>query len=266
MTAPIALTIAGSDSGGGAGIQADLKTFAALEVYGATVITALTAQNSREVTASLPIPPDFVQAQLRAVLSDFNVRGIKTGMLATAEIVQGVARELSGAEAFLVVDPVMVSKSGARLLAPDAVNALRDYLLPLAEVVTPNLPEAAELLRADEDEVRRDPDAACRALFKFGCRHVVLKGGHFNGPTSNDLFFDGSAIEELPAARIATRNTHGTGCTFSAAIAALLARGMATSTAVREAKSYIAAAIAAADSLNVAPAEGHGPVHHFVRK
>ena len=220
-----ALTLAGSDSGGGAGIQADLKTFAAFGVYGTSAITAVTAQNTLEVTRIQEIAPDVVAAQIDAVLSDIGADAVKTGMLASAPIIEAVAAALDRhPRRRLVVDPVMVSKSGAVLLRDDAVEALVRLLLPRAEVVTPNLPEAERLAGrpAGSDAERRD---AARRILDLGVRIVVIKGGHDDGPRSVDLYFDGAAFTELPAERLPARHTHGTGCTFSAAVTAGLALG-----------------------------------------
>jgi hydroxymethylpyrimidine/phosphomethylpyrimidine kinase len=257
------LTIAGSDSGGGAGIQADLKTFSALGTFGCSVITALTAQNTRAVTAIHDVPPGFVTAQLDAVMGDIEIAAVKIGMLSRPEIIAAVAEGLRRHGATnLVLDPVMVAKSGDRLLRPEAVTALKQDLLPLARVITPNLPEAAVLLDDDEPVVDEAGMLALAARLRtLGASAVLLKGGHLGGPTSTDLLDDGSEPLVLAAPRIATTNTHGTGCTLSAAIAALLARGRDLREAVAEAKAYIAGAIGAADQLSVG--HGHGPVHHF---
>ena len=259
------LTIAGSDSGGGAGIQADLKTFAALGTYGACVITALTAQNTRTVTAIHDVPPDFVGAQLDAVFDDIRISAVKIGMLSRPEVIAVVADRLQhyGAER-IVVDPVMVAKSGDRLLQPDAVAALREKLLPLASVITPNLPEAGVLLDREPPTDQASMVEAAAALRALGPRAVLLKGGHLEGDESIDVLDDGDDSgkpEILSAPRIATANTHGTGCTLSAAIAALLGRGLPLRSAVARAKVYITAAIQAADQLDVG--HGHGPVQHF---
>jgi hydroxymethylpyrimidine/phosphomethylpyrimidine kinase len=261
MTA-IAVTIAGSDSGGGAGIQADLKTFAALGAYGACVIAALTAQNTKGVTAVLDVPPQFVTAQMDAVFSDFAVGAVKIGMLGNAGVVEAVADGLARHRHVpVVLDPVMVATSGDRLLTPDAVEALRTKLVPLAVVVTPNLPEAAALLDAPraitEDEMVRQAER----LLGSGAKAVLMKGGHGRGAESADLLVTATATVRFAAARVATKNTHGTGCTLAAAIAAGLAKGEDLATAVRAAKDYVTAAIAAADRLGVG--HGHGPVHHF---
>lgn len=256
------LTIAGSDSGGGAGIQADLKTFSALGTYGASVITALTAQNTRTVTAIHDVPPDFVGAQLDAVFDDINIDAVKIGMLSRPEIIAVVAERLQRHHADpIVVDPVMVAKSGDRLLQPEAVAALRERLLPLATVVTPNLPEAGVLLDVESPVDQAGMVEVAAALRALGPRAVLLKGGHLAGGDSTDVLDDGGDPEIFRAARIATTNTHGTGCTLSAAIAALLGRGLPLRTAIGQAKAYITAAIQSADQLTVG--HGHGPVHHF---
>lgn len=259
---PIALTIAGSDSGGGAGVQADLKTFSALGVYGASVLTALTAQNTRAVTAVHDVPAAFVRAQLRAVFDDLNVAAVKIGMLSQAAVIAVVAEELAARPDLpVVLDPVMLSKSGAALLQPDAVQALRGALLPRARVITPNLPEAAVLLGTTEAAVQADPAAACAALRRLGAAAVVLKGGHAGGARSDDLLDADGALTWLRGERLDTRNTHGTGCTFSAALAAGLAHGLELHAAARAAKRYVHGALAQADALQVGA--GCGPVHHF---
>lgn len=259
---PIALTIAGSDSSGGAGIQADLKTFAALQVYGASVVTALTAQNTCEVTAIHDAPADFVTEQIRVVLADLHVGAIKIGMLSRPEVIEAVAAALApGASRPIVLDPVMVSKSGAKLLQDNAISVLRAKLIPLAHIVTPNLPEASVLADRPLSAVLDEPESACRTLVEAGAKAVVLKGGHAGGPSSDDLFFDGRSFTPLPARRIDTQCTHGTGCTFSSAIAAFLARGETPLDAVRHAKSYVTAAIESAHRVPIG--RGHGPVHHF---
>ncbi|MBX5450228.1 bifunctional hydroxymethylpyrimidine kinase/phosphomethylpyrimidine kinase [Thermogemmatispora sp.] len=256
---PRALTIAGSDSSAGAGIQADLKTFAALEVYGLSAITAITAQNTLGVRAAFELPPELVEAQIDAVLEDLGADAAKTGMLATAPIIEAVARSVVRWKLRLVVDPVMAAKSGDPLLQPEAVAALRSVLLPLAEVVTPNLPEA-EMLIGRHIETLEEMREAARAIHDLGARHVVVKGGHrLDAPV--DIYFDGSSFNELRAERIETRHTHGTGCTFSAAIAAFLARGLPVTDAVAEAKRYVTEAIRHAPGLG----HGHGPTEHFWR-
>jgi len=254
------LTIAGSDSGAGAGIQADLKTFAALGVYGCSAITAITAQNTLGVTQVLELPPELVAAQIDAVVGDIGADAVKTGMLANAAIVEVVARKVREHRLpNLVVDPVMVAKSGHSLLRPEAVAALKERLLPLAAVATPNWPEAEALvgfrLITDEDGRR-----AAEALLALGARCVVIKGGHREGPAT-DLFYDGREFRELSAPRLNTNSTHGTGCTFASAIAAFLAQGCDPLEAVARAKDYITEALAHAFPLG----HGKGPVHHFYR-
>ncbi|MEM9628360.1 MAG: bifunctional hydroxymethylpyrimidine kinase/phosphomethylpyrimidine kinase [Pseudomonadota bacterium] len=256
------LTIAGSDSGGGAGIQADLKTMSALGAYGLSVITALTAQNTQAVTAIHDVPPDMIAAQLDAVFSDIRIDAVKIGMLSRPEVIEVVADRLSRYEArTIVLDPVMVAKSGDNLLHPDAISALITHLIPLAMVITPNLPEAGVLLDrsppADVDAMR----TATADLRALGPKAVLLKGGHLADGDAVDIFDDGKTQAALRGARIPTKNTHGTGCTLSAAIAALLGRGMELAPAARLAKTRIAEMIAAADQLDVG--QGHGPVHHF---
>jgi len=264
MTTPAALTIAGSDSSGGAGIQADLKTFAALGVYGASVITALTAQNTKGVTGIHPVPADFVTAQLEAVFSDLDFGAVKIGMVADVAIIDVIAAALERARPKAVVlDPVMVATSGDRLLGAGAVGALKTKLIPLATVITPNLPEAAALIN---EGIASSPDAIeaqGRRLLALGARAVLIKGGHGEGSESIDYLLTRNSIETLSAPRIATRNTHGTGCSLSSAIAAGLAKGEDLATAVRNAKAFISAAIASADRFAVG--HGHGPVHHFHR-
>jgi len=262
MTIPIALTIAGSDSGGGAGIQADLKTFAACGVYGASVIAALTAQNTRGVTGIHDVPADFITAQIDAVFSDLDVKAVKIGMVARVEAIDAIVAGLDRWSAkHVVVDPVMVATSGDRLLSPDAIDALRTRLFPRASLITPNLPEAAALLGEAIAESDADIEAQGRRLLALGCPAVLIKGGHGHGPESTDWLIDGASVIRLAAPRIDTRNTHGTGCSLSSAIAAGLAKGQGLEAAVRDAKAYISAAIAAADRLQVG--HGHGPIHHF---
>jgi hydroxymethylpyrimidine/phosphomethylpyrimidine kinase len=259
---PIAVTIAGSDSSGGAGIQADLKTFSALGVYGASVIAALTAQNTRGVTAIHDVPADFVAAQIDAVFSDLKVGAVKIGMLSNPATIQAVAAGLERhRQTKIVLDPVMVAASGARLLVPAAVEVLKRALLPRALVVTPNLPEAAALLDAPLAETEMQMQAQAERLLALGARAVLMKGGHGKGPESADLLVEPTRTVRLVAARHATLNTHGTGCTLSSAIAAGLAKGCDLASAVRAAKDYVTAAIAAADRLAIG--HGHGPVHHF---
>lgn len=262
MSIPIALTIAGSDSGGGAGIQADLKTFSALGVYGASVITALTAQNTKGVTGIHDVPAEFITAQMDAVFSDLDVQAVKIGMVARREaidtIVAGLDRWLPK---HVVFDPVMVATSGDRLLSSDAVDALRTKLFPRAQLITPNLPEAAALLDASIASSEQEIEQQGRRLLALGCPAVLIKGGHGHGPESTDYLIDANSVIRLAAPRIVTSNTHGTGCSLSSAVAAGLAKGHGLERAVREAKAYISAAIAAADRLNVG--HGHGPIHHF---
>nr|WP_218625901.1 bifunctional hydroxymethylpyrimidine kinase/phosphomethylpyrimidine kinase [Bradyrhizobium sp. dw_411] len=261
---PIALTIAGSDSSGGAGIQADLKTFAALGVYGASAITALTAQNTKGVAGIHAVPAEFVTAQIDAVFSDLDVKAVKIGMVAQLATIDAIAASLMRwSPGHVVLDPVLVATSGDRLLATEAVERLRTGLIPRASLITPNLPEAAALLdepiASDEAAIERQG----RRLLTLGCRSVLIKGGHGQGSESIDYLVSGHGTLALPAPRIATQNTHGTGCSLSSAIAAGLAKGEDLESAVRHAKTFISAAIAAADRLGVG--HGHGPIHHFHR-
>ena len=263
-TTPVVLTIAGSDSSGGAGIQADLKTFAALGVYGASAITALTAQNTTGVTAIHVVPPDLVRAQIDAVFADLDVGAIKIGMVAKPATVEAIAAALDHWHGTKVVlDPVMVATSGAHLLEADAVEALRERLIPKAAIITPNLPEAAALL----DEPLATSEAAIetqgRRLLALGCGAVLIKGGHADGSESVDYLIRGIGTIALAAPRVTTQNTHGTGCALSSAISAGLAKGETLEAAVRNAKAWISAAIAAADRFTVG--HGHGPIHHFHR-
>jgi hydroxymethylpyrimidine/phosphomethylpyrimidine kinase len=264
MTIPIALTIAGSDSSGGAGIQADLKTFAALGVYGASVITALTAQNTKGVSGIHPVPADFVTAQIDAVFGDLAVKSVKIGMAAEPATIDAIAAGLTRwAPPHVVLDPVMVATSGDRLLAADAVEALRKKLIPRASLITPNLPEAAALLNEPVAAGDAAIESQGKRLLAMGCPAVLIKGGHGQGAESIDYLIRQSGTVALAAPRIATRNTHGTGCSLSSAIAAGLARGEEMESAVRQAKDWVSAAIAAADRLGVG--QGHGPIHHFHR-
>jgi hydroxymethylpyrimidine kinase/phosphomethylpyrimidine kinase len=259
MKIPVALTIAGSDSGGGAGIQADLKTFAALGVHGTSAITAITAQNTVGVTDILELPPSLVRAQIAAVVDDIGVQGAKTGMLSSSTIIETVARAVVDYGLHeLVVDPVMVAKGGAKLLRDDAVDSLRTSLLPLAAVITPNLPEA-EVLLGRSIRTLGERRQAARDLVAMGARAAVVKGGHAEGDVI-DVYFDGAELVELRGRRIETSNTHGSGCVFSAAIAAGLARRKGALEAVREAKEFITEAIA--NSLQLG--HGHGPVNPVV--
>ena len=258
---PRALTIAGSDSGGGAGIQADLKTFSAFGVYGTSAITAITAQNTLGVRAIHEVPPDVVAAQIDAVLEDIGADAAKTGMLSSAPIIEAVADRLRAHSiAALVVDPVMVAKSGDALLRPEAVQALLELILPLAAVVTPNAPEASVLSGIEVRDAQSAREAA-RRIHDLGPSVVIVKGGHLDGERSDDLLFDGRSFEVLSGRRIDTPHTHGTGCTFSAAIAACLARGMAPLEAAREARAFLQGAIEHAEPLG----GGHGPVNHLWR-
>jgi len=263
VTTAIAVTIAGSDSGGGAGIQADLKTFSALGVYGASVITALTAQNTKGVTAIHDVPANFIAAQIDAVFSDLHPAAVKIGMLANAGAIDAVAKGLERHHAHdVVLDPVMIATSGDRLLRDDAIEALRK-LIARARVLTPNLPEAAALLdrpMADNEDAMR---AQAEKLLSLGAGAVLIKGGHGNGPESVDLLVEPDSWTRFAVPRIDTKNTHGTGCTLSSAIAAGLAKKLLLVDAVSDAKAYVSAAIAAADRLGVGT--GHGPVHHFAK-
>ena len=262
MTIPIALTIAGSDSSGGAGIQADLKTFAAFGVYGASVVTALTAQNTRGVTGIHQVPPEFVTAQIDAVFSDLDVKAVKIGMVAQCEVIDAIVAGLDRwSSRNIVLDPVMVATSGDRLLPPDAIEALRTKLIPRALVITPNLPEAAALLNEAVAGDEASVVSQGQRLLTMGCRAVLIKGGHGQGAESIDYLIARDGVIKLAAPRIATKNTHGTGCSLSSAIAAGLAKGDSLETAVRRAKAWVSAAIAAADGLGVG--HGHGPIHHF---
>jgi hydroxymethylpyrimidine/phosphomethylpyrimidine kinase len=259
---PIALTIAGSDSSGGAGIQADLKTFAALGVYGASVITALTAQNTTGVSGIHDVPPEFVTAQIDAVFSDLAINSVKIGMVSRSASIEAIVAGLDRWKPqSIVVDPVMVATSGAHLLTAGAVDLMRRELLPRATVVTPNLPEAAALLdepiAVDQAAIERQ----AHKLLRLGARAVLVKGGHGDGAESVDYLVTANSTKAFSAPRIATKNTHGTGCTLSSAIAAGLAKGLSLEAAVDSAKRYVTAAIAGADTLAVG--HGHGPLQHF---
>ncbi len=254
-----ALTIAGSDSGGGAGIQADLKTFAALGVYGMSALTAITAQNTVGVQGVYELPADFVGLQIDSVVTDIGVDAVKTGMLANADIIAVVAAKVKEHNLpNLVVDPVMVAKSGDPLLRPEARDALIGLLLPLAVVVTPNLHEA-RVLTGMEIETVEDMERAATTIHRMGPRYVVVKGGHLTADDSVDVLYDGEKFTYFPSPRVETKNTHGTGCTFASAIAAGLAKGLDVVEAVREAKEYITIALQHALDLG----HGHGPTHHF---
>ncbi|HVI87242.1 MAG TPA: bifunctional hydroxymethylpyrimidine kinase/phosphomethylpyrimidine kinase [Dongiaceae bacterium] len=258
------LSIAGSDPSGGAGIQADLKTFSALGAYGAAAITALTAQNTHGVGAVELLPPAFIARQIDMVFEDLRIDAVKIGMLANAAIIAVVADRLRFWQPrWTVLDPVMVAKGGHPLLDTDAITALRRDLLPLASIITPNLPEAATILGRPAPTDEQTMAESGQALLALGCPYVLLKGGHLGGATSPDLLVSAAGCRRFTAPRIDTTNTHGTGCTLSAAIAAFLAQGNDVTAAVSDAKDYITGAIAAADQLSVG--SGHGPVHHFHR-
>jgi hydroxymethylpyrimidine/phosphomethylpyrimidine kinase len=264
MSVPVAVTIAGSDSGGGAGIQADLKTFSALGVYGTSVITALTAQNTNGVFAIHEVPAEFIAAQMDAIFSDFEIAAVKIGMLGNAAAIGIVAGELRRRRARnVVLDTVTASSSGEALLRSDAIGALRE-LIALANLVTPNLSEAAVLIGGSVAQTEDEMQAQAQKLLALGAGAVLIKGGHADGPESVDLLVEPGACTRLAAPRIATRNTHGTGCTLASAIAAGLAKGLSLVDAVRAAKTYISAAIAGADRLQVG--SGPGPVHHFYER
>jgi len=258
----IALTIAGSDSSGGAGIQADLKTFAALGVYGASAITALTAQNTQGVDDIMVVPPEFVLAQMRAVACDLAVGAIKIGMLGTRGIIEAVAEGLDAFPGVLVVlDPVMVATSGDPLLDEDAFDLLRTKLVPRADVITPNLREAAALLGEPDESREQWMEGRAERLHELGARAVLLTGGESTAEMALDIFVTDEGVQRLEAPRVLTENTHGTGCTLSSAIAAELAKGETLDKAVKIAKLYVTAAIIAADEIEVG--KGRGPVHHF---
>lgn len=258
----IALTIAGSDCSGGAGIQADLKTFSAFGVYGAAVLTALTAQNTRGVDAVMAVPADFIAAQVASVASDLNVAAVKTGMLGDRVTVQAVVAALKQHRLGpLVVDPVMVATSGDVLLAPDAITAVRDDLLPRADILTPNLHEAARLSGEAVAKTEADMERQGRKLLALGCKAVLVKGGHSDGDAI-DILVTSAGTRPYAAARIETRHTHGTGCTLSAAIAAGLARGQTTEDAIARAKDYVWQALQAGRTLGVG--KGNGPLDHLV--
>ena len=258
---PNILSIAGSDPSGGAGIQADIKAISANGGYAMAAITALTAQNTSGVSAVEIVSPEMVVAQIAAIRADIRIDAVKIGMLGDARTVAAVAEALDGLQAPIVLDPVMVAKGGDRLLASDAVAALRDRLVPRAAVLTPNLPEAADLLGTPEAADLQAMQAQGERLRALGAQAVLIKGGHLAGPMATDLLLTRDGVIELPAPRTNTRNTHGTGCTLSSALAARLGAGYPLPQAARRAKAYIAAAIAASDRLSVG--NGHGPVHHF---
>lgn len=262
---PIVLTVAGSDSGGGAGIQADIKAMSATGSYACSVIAALTAQNTRGVTGVLAVPADFIRAQFDAVFADIPVKAVKVGMLADVDTINVVADCLTQYKPdFVVLDPVMVATSGDLLLAEDAVASLIETILPLADVITPNLPEAMTLLgRRGEAEPDTEEGllALATSLLSLGCQSVLVKGGHQRTDESVDYWLNGQVIKRFAAKRLDTRNTHGTGCTLSSAVASFLAQGQSMEQAIDSAKHYISEAIAHADELYIG--DGHGPVHHF---
>jgi hydroxymethylpyrimidine/phosphomethylpyrimidine kinase len=262
MTA-IALTIAGSDSGGGAGIQADLKTFSALGVYGASVITAITAQNTKGVTAVEDISATIIAAQMDAVFSDLDIKAIKIGMVSRIDTIRTIAERLRSQSQPVVLDPVMVATSGDRLLQEEAIETLRSELLPQATVATPNLPEAALLTGTGIATDRATILKQAEMILALGAKAVLIKGGHGTGSKSVDLLMDGETIQQFSMPRIETKNDHGTGCTLAAAIAAHLALGLPLADAVGLSKDYLQGALAAGRDLKVG--HGHGPVHHFYR-
>lgn len=267
-SSPVALTIAGSDSSGGAGIQADLKTFSALGVYGASVITAITAQNTRGVQAAAPVDTALVAQQIESVLGDLAVTAIKTGMLHNETIITVVCKSLTDSKIPLVVDPVMVATSGDRLLSESAVRILREKLLPLATLVTPNLEEAAVFLECGVAQSLVDMEEQAKQLLGLGCRAVLLKGGHLAIRRSADILATRQGVQYFEYDKVDTPNTHGTGCTLSAAITAMLALGATLPLAVMAAKEYLHEALLQANDLAItrgATAVRHGPVHHFYR-
>ena len=255
----IVMTIAGSDSGGGAGIQADLKTFQELGVFGTTAITALTAQNTLGVEGIHPVPTDFVVQQMMAVFRDMPVKVIKTGMLFSSEIIQAVSQLLAEKDMKLVIDPVMIAKGGATLLQQNAIDALKKHLLPIATVITPNVPEAA-VLSGVPISSEADVETAAKVLLQSGVKCVVMKGGHLSGDKAIDtIYFADGTTFMMESERIQTTQTHGTGCTFSAALTAFLAKGLEMKEAIVEAKKFVQLAISY--PLNIG--KGHGPTNHF---
>lgn len=260
---PVVLTIAGSDSGGGAGIQADLKTMSATGSYGCSVITAITSQNTQGVSAIFPIPLEHIESQLDAVFTDLNIVAVKIGMLADARIIEVVAHKIRQYQPqFLVLDPVMVATSGDVLLEQSAINSLKERLIPLADIITPNLPEGAALTGRSIVQSEAAMNEMVDDLRALGAKAVLLKGGHLESDKqSNDLLITADSLELLSAQRIVTQNTHGTGCTLSSAIASYLGQGHNLSQSVHLAKQYISGAITHAGELNIG--QGHGPVHHF---
>ncbi|MCG9655445.1 bifunctional hydroxymethylpyrimidine kinase/phosphomethylpyrimidine kinase [Vibrio vulnificus] len=260
---PCVVTIAGSDSGGGAGIQADIKAISATGSYASSVITAITAQNTMGVNAVFPIPTEFVAAQLDAVFSDLNIQAVKIGMLADRHIIRLVAEKIRQySPAKVVLDPVMISTSGQALLQPDAIAALKEHLIPLADIVTPNIPEYVALTGMPIPNTEHEMISSVESLKALNCPAILLKGGHlYNESHSSDLLITPQFCEFIRSKRHSTRNTHGTGCTLSSAIASYLAQGHRLHKAVFLAKQYISQAIAHADELSVG--QGHGPVNHF---
>ena len=259
---PNVLSIAGSDPSGGAGIQADIKAISANGAFAMAAITALTAQNTQGVTGIHLVPPAFVQDQIEAVFADIRVDAVKIGMIANADIAAAVAQALEGhSDIPIILDPVMIAKGGAALLQPDAVNTLRDALLPISALLTPNLPEAAHLLGTTTATTRDEMAAQGTELCALGAKAVLMKGGHLDGPESPDCLITNDAVTWFDGLRTKTANTHGTGCTLSSALAAQLATGQTLAAAATAAKSYVAEAIANADVLSVGT--GHGPTHHF---
>lgn len=260
---PIVLTIAGSDSGGGAGIQADIKTISATNSYACSVITALTSQNTQGVTGILPIPAEFVEQQMDAIFSDLNVQAVKIGMLSDINVIKAVSKKLRQYQpAFLVVDPVMVATSGDLLLESSAIDTLKSHLLPLADLITPNLPEAAALIGESAPQTELEMKALISKLRSLNTAAILLKGGHLeHEKNSTDLLIQENKVSIFTSKRVKTNNTHGTGCTLSSAIASYLAQGHPLFKAVDLAKNYITQAIAHADELDIGL--GHGPVHHF---
>lgn len=259
MKIPVSLTIAGSDSGGGAGIQADLKTFSALGTFGCSVITAVTAQNTTGVYGIHEIPLDIIESQIDAVLNDLNPNVIKTGMLASIEVIKLISEKIKSSKTkHIVVDPVMIAKGGDKLIQDNAVGHLISELLPLSTVVTPNIPEA-EVLSHMAINNTQDIESAAKIIHKMGPDFVVIKGGHSNDSKSNDIIFDGQKFTTLEANRILTKNTHGTGCTYASAIAAGLAKNYSVEKSVKEAKNYVTEAIKNEPGLG----NGHGPLNHF---
>ncbi|PIE59299.1 MAG: bifunctional hydroxymethylpyrimidine kinase/phosphomethylpyrimidine kinase [Desulfobulbus propionicus] len=258
------LTIAGSDSGGGAGIQADLKTFSANQCYGMSVICALTAQNTVGVKGIHAVPLDFVREQIDAVLSDIGADAVKIGMLYSAGLVEAVSEELRRFKVKnIVLDPVMIAQSGDALVQEDAIDALKELLVPMAEIITPNIPETAALLGKKVERPEQVNHNLAPEICRLGCQHVLVKGGHSSGTTSDDILYccDSGRQIEFPAPRVNTNNNHGTGCTLSSAIAAHIARGANVIDAVGKAKEYITGALIAGASYQLG--QGHGPVHHF---